>query len=137
MCDITWSGMYIPCIHSVLCLHLFVFVLHTPGHANHISVSFHVLEVGLLTMMIVVWFDNHIMTPQSLILTYTVLFSLPHLIAMATLVYHILKRIHFLRRLLQILFEKMFHGTAEVQNMADLLPGRVQNWHAYQPLAHT
>ena len=33
------------------------------------SLSVHVLEVGLLTMMTVVWFDNHIMTPQSLVLT--------------------------------------------------------------------
>jgi len=137
--NVEWH-VYTMYLFSITSSFVCVFIAYSRPYKSHylnISVSFHVLEVGLLTMMTVVWFDNHIMTPHSLVLTYTVLFSLPHLIAMATLVYHILKRIHFLRRLLQILFEKMFHGTAEVQNMADLLPGRVWNLHAYQPLAHT
>ena len=100
------------------------------------SISFHSVIFSLISMIRVIWYEGHIMSAHSLATLFTCLSLLPHIFALATLVYHILRRIRFFRtnceRLSEIISAKFCQLQADI---AESLPDRLQNSSAYKTLS--
>ena len=100
------------------------------------SISFHSVIFSLISMIRAIWYEGHIMSAHSLATLFTCLSLLPHIFALATLVYHILRRIHFFRtnceRLSEIISAKFRQSQADI---AESLPDRLQNSSAYKTLS--
>ena len=64
---------------------------------NNFSFTFHFAVASFMIVIYVIWYEGHIMSVDPLALLFTCLSLLPHIFALATLVYHILRRIRFFR----------------------------------------
>ena len=85
---------------------------------NNFSFTFHFAVVSIMSVVYVIWYEGHIMSAHSLAMLFTCLSLLPHIFALATLVYHILRRIHFFRtkceRLSEIISTKFRQSQADI-----------------------
>ena len=98
------------------------------------SVTFHCAIAGFLTGIVVIWFEGHIMSDYSLAVAYTFLVSLPHALALATLVHHVLVHIRFVRttfftmcNVISAAFRRQSGG-----GITESLPDRLEHSYAYQ-----
>ena len=98
----------------------------------NLSVTFHCAIFGFITGIVVMWLDGHIMTDRSLAIAFTSLATLPHVLALATLGYHILGRIHFVRTAFRIIIPAVF--CRQLKGVTESLPDRLQNSNLYRTL---
>ena len=103
---------------------------------SNFSFTFHFAVFSFMGVVGIIWYEGHIMSAHSLAMLFTCLSLLPHIFALATLVYHILRRIHFFRtkceRLSEIISTKFHQSQADI---AESLPDRLQNSSAYKTLS--
>ena len=103
---------------------------------NNFSFTFHFSVFSFMELVGIIWYEGHIMSAHSLATLFTCLSLLPHIFALATLVYHILRRIRFFRtkceRLSEIISAKFRQSQADI---AESLPDRLQNSSAYKILS--
>ena len=104
------------------------------GYMNF-SLSFHFLVMGVIAVMLCLWFNDSAFNSHSLAITLTFLVSLPHLLVLFTLLYYVLMHINLTRFVIQRATEKMltvFHQKGE--NLTASSPDRLENSYAYRPL---
>ena len=106
------------------------------SHYNNFSFTFHSAVFSFMAVVGIIWYEGHIMSAHSLATLFTCLSLLPHIFALATLVYHILRRIRFFRtkcqRLSEIISAKFRQSQADI---AESLPDRLQNSSTYKTLS--
>ena len=99
----------------------------------NMSFSFHLLILSLQAGIFVLWYESQIPS-YHLAMACTVLLLLPHVIALATLMYHLLHHIRCVRTVFTTASEKIsviLHGAPD---MTESLPDRLQNSSAYRQL---
>ena len=133
------SHLYVTlCISLVFfCLAIIIsYVRPFKSLYNNFSFTFHFAVASFMIVVYVIWYEGHIMSVDPLTLLFTCLSLLPHIFALATLVYHILRRIRFFRtkceRLSEIISTKFRQSQADI---AESLPDRLQNSSAYKTLS--
>ena len=75
------------------------------------SLSFRFIVMGI---MIYLWLKENVISSHSLAVVLTFLVSLPHLLALLTVLYYVLMRIHFTRTVIQSVVDRiltLFHHT--------------------------
>ena len=103
---------------------------------NNFSFTFHFAVFSFMGVVGIIWYEDHIMSAHSLAMLFTCLSLLPHIFALATLVYHILRRIRFFRTKCQRLSEMISAKFRQSQaDIAESLPDRLQNSSAYKTLS--
>ena len=126
------------CIALVFIILAIIFSYVRPFKSlyNNISFTFHFAVFSFMAVVGIIWYEGHIMSAHSLAMLFTCLSLLPHIFALATLVYHILRRIRFFRtkceRLSEIISTKFRLSQADI---AESLPDRLQNSSAYKTLS--
>ena len=99
------------------------------------SLSFHSIVMGILADMIYLWLKENAISSHSLAVVLTSLVSLPHLLALLTVLYYVLMRIRLTRTVIQLVVDRIltvFHHTPE--NLTASLPDRLENSYAYRSL---
>ena len=99
------------------------------------SHSFHLIIGCLLQEVAVMWYESQFPS-HYLAVSYTIMSLLPHIFALATLVYHLLQHIGCVRTVFTTMSEKIsviLHGAPDV---AESLPDRLQNSWAYRWLGN-
>ena len=94
------SHIYIAgCIALVFIILAIIFSYVRPFKTlyNNFSFTFHSAVFSFMAVVGIIWYEGHIISAHSLAMVFTCLSLLPHIFALATLVYHILRRIHFFR----------------------------------------
>ena len=101
----------------------------------NMSFSFHLFIASLQGGIFVLWYESQIPS-HYLAMAFTLLLLLPHVIALATVVYHLLHHIRCVRTVFTTVSEKIsviLHGAP---NMTESLPDRLQNSSAYRQLVN-
>ena len=101
----------------------------------NMSFSFHLLILSLQGGIFVLWYESQVPS-HYLAMACTLLSLLPHVIALATLMYHLLHHIRCVRTVFTTVSEKIsviLHGTPD---MTESLPDRLQNSSVYRQLVN-
>ena len=126
------------CISLVFIILAIIFSYVRPFKSlyNNFSFTFHFAVFSFMEVVCIIWYEGHIVSAHSLAMLFTCLSLLPHIFALATLVYHILRRIRLFRtkcqRLMEIISAKFRQSQADI---AESLPDRLQNSSAYKILS--
>ena len=96
------------------------------------SLTFHFAIIGFLSGIVVIWLDGHIMNDRSLAIVFTSLATLPHILALSTLGYHMLGHIHLVRTKFRNMISAVFHR--QPKGITESLPDRLQNSTLYRTL---
>ena len=133
------SRVYVAgCIALIFIILAIIFSYVRPFKSlyNNFSFTFHSVVFSFMAVVGIIWYEGHIMSAHSLAMVFTCLSLLPHIFALATLVYHILRRIRFFRtkcqRLSEIISAKFRQSQADI---TESLPDRLQNSSAYKTLS--
>ena len=100
------------------------------------SLSFHAAIVSVLSGICAMWYEGHIVSARSIASAYTFFTMLPHFLALATLVYHCLRRVSCINRRMEAAseaFSSLFRRSPE-NNLTESLPDRLQNSYAYRSI---
>ena len=131
-----WNSYFLAIFSFVFLLLSFVIAYIRPFKTLYMnfSITFHFAIISLLSGIAVIWFEGHIMTGHSLAIAFTTLAMLPHIFAMATLGYHILRHTHFARATLHILniISAVLHR--QPKGVTESLPDRLENSNMYRTL---
>ena len=97
--EFQWHMYFFALFSFALLLVSFAIAYVKPYKTSYMnfSLTFHTAIVGVLTCIVLIWFEGHIMSDYSIAVAYTFLASLPHAFALATLVHHVLGHIRFVR----------------------------------------
>ena len=130
-----YIGGCIACVFIILAITI-SYVKPFKSPYNNISLAFHSVLVSFMEVVGIIWYESHIISTYSLATVFTCLSLLPHIFALATLVYHILRHIRFFRtkceRLSELILAKFRQAQADI---AESLPDRLQNSSAYKSLS--
>lgn len=132
------SRMYIYSIFALICLivaFLYAFLRPYKTLYMNFSLCFHFATVAALVTIVLLWYEGHIMSDTTLASALTVFSLLPHLLAIATVVYRCLCCIPFANRKIETLsgiFLSLFRRSSEHElRTPSLLPDRLENSSAY------
>ena len=101
------------------------------------SISFHAAIVSIQSGILTLWYDDYIMSDHTLASAYTFFTMLPHFLALATLVYHCLRRVSCINRRMEAAseaFSSLFRRSPESDGM-ESLPDRLENSYAYRSIS--
>ena len=104
----------------------------------NISVCFHSAIAAIIMMIVTLWYEGHIMSSEALASAFTFFISLPHLVAMTTVVYQCLCRISCVKKRMQTVSRavmSLLHRQPpqhETTSSSSLLPDRLENSYAYR-----
>ena len=130
-----YVAVYSALVFIILAI-IFSYVRPFKSLYSNFSFTFHFAVFSFMAVVGIIWYEGHIMSAHSLAMVFTCLSLLPHIFALATLVYHILRRIRFFRtkcqRLSEIISAKFRQSQADI---TESLPDRLQNSSAYKTLS--
>ena len=144
LCVVVWAGFV---VHSerdywtAIGITLFItscgiaYVKPYKSAYMNFSLSFHLIVMGVIANMLSLWLKDNAISSHSLAVVLTFLLSLPHHLALLTVLYYVLMRIRLTRTTIQVAVDRiltLFHHTPE--NLTTSLPDRLENSYAYRSL---
>ena len=98
------------------------------------SLCFHSAILGFGTWAVILWMDGHTVSTQLIAEVFTLLVSLPHLLALITAIYYILNKIRLTRAMIQLSFKKIsaIFCQTDKEHTREPLPDRLEHSSLYQ-----
>ena len=131
---------YFLAVFSLVCLILSSMVAFIRPYKSlymNISISFHAAVISVLSVIVTLLYNGHIMSDHILASACTLFTILPHFVALATLVYHCLRHISCVNARMQAMskvFSSFFIRSPNTELTESSLPDRLKNSYAYRTI---
>ena len=134
--------MYTPALLCFVCFVLsIIYAYIKPYNSSYMNMSipFHLAVIGFWAGIYLLWLEGDIISSKTLAVSFTLVSSLPHVVAAITLGYYIVRHSGLMKikgfRVCCALLVTICHKSPSNYNPSDSLPDRLQNSYKYRTLS--